>query len=276
MAIDDTGTPGQSALSVHLHPQRKTWAAVLLPPEDMAEISRNLPATIQHVCSHLGVDELHFSEIYSGRGALRKVPFDSRLDAFRIFARVFAVFRLPLLVQTFSPDNILDQSEALARFGKVAGVFDLRDPSDLAFVALLWRVRQFVAANKGAFHKPALALVDEGRFRAGLAVELGSLLEFAHQNALFIAGSREMGLLQLADFAAFSINRMQWLLAKTERSDADQQLLEVLGQADFQGIDMISMAVDSLAGWTTAEFDSLHESIRAERGLHPLPGHGRT
>jgi len=241
----------------------------------MAEISKNLPATIHHVCSRLGVDELHFAEIYSGKAALRRVPFETRLDAFRIFARVFAVFRLPLLVQTFSPDNILDHSETLARFGKLGGIFDPKKPSDLAFITLLQRVRQFVAANKVAFHKPAVALVDEGRFRSGLAVQLGDLLDFAHQKALFFASSRAAGLLQLADFAAFSVNRMQWILAQAERSERDQRLLEVLGQADFQGIDMIRHSIDSLEEWSTADFDSLHETIRKERGLHPVPGYGR-
>lgn len=68
---------------------------------------------------------------------------------------------------------------------------------------------------------------------------------------------------------------MQWLLAKAERSEADLQLLEVLGKADFQGIDMIRLPIDSLEEWSTAEFDSLHETIRKERGLHPVPGYGR-
>jgi hypothetical protein len=216
----------------------------------MATISTHLPETIDYVCLSLGINELHFAEIYSGKGSLRDVPFEKRLDAFRVFARVFTVFRLPVIVQTFSPDNILDQKETLKGFGKVAGLFDLQDPSDLAFVMLLSRIGDFIAQNKEVFHKPALTFVDEGRFKSGLAVHLGQLLYFAHQSALFFASSKDCGLLQLADFAAFGINRMQWLLAKPDRTETDERLLEILIEADFQGIDMYHVQADSLDAWT--------------------------
>jgi hypothetical protein len=272
MAIDDSGTPGQVAPSLHLHPDRRTWTAVLLPPEDMAEISTHLPGTVDHIRAHLGVDELHFTDIFSGKGALRNVPLSKRLDAFRIFARIFAAFRLPVIVQTFSPDNVADQREVLSQFPRRAGAFDLQDSGDLAFVGLLTRVRKFVAMNRAAFHKPILALVDEGRFKAGMALQIGDFLDFAHQQALFFASSKASPLIQLADFAAYAMNRMQWLLAKAERSDLDMRLLEILQAADFQGIDMVPIDHD-LDGWPPAHFDAVHEEIRRQRGLHPIPGH---
>ncbi len=275
MAIDDTGTPGHLAPSVHLHPQRKTWVAVLIPPEEMAEVSKNLPGTIAHVCSCLGVDELHFADILSGKGPMRGLPYEARVDAFRVFARVFAVLRLPIIMQTYSPDNVLEQQESLSRYGKVAGIFDLHDPSDLALLGLLWRTRSFIAENSAAFHKPLLAFLDEGRFRAGRAIQLGSLLDFAHQGALFVASSRDVALLQLADFAAFALNRVQRLLAKSDRSERDQELLEILAGADFQGIAMRRTSLDAVRDWSTADFDALHETIRKDRGLHPIPGRGR-
>jgi hypothetical protein len=242
----------------------------------MATISTHLPKTIRRVCSSLGIDELHFAEIYSGKGSLREVSFEKRLDAFRVFALVFTVFRLPIIVQTFSPDDIIDQKETLTAFGKVAGLFDLQDPSDLAFVMLLSRTREFIAQNKEVFHKPVLAFVDEGRFKSGLAVQLGQLLDFAHQGALFFASSKDCDLLQLADFAAFGINRMQWLLAKPDRTEKDKQLLDILAEADFQGIDMHHVPADSLDEWTPADFNALHERIRKERGLYPIPGSSPT
>jgi Protein of unknown function (DUF3800) len=272
MAIDDSGTPGLVAPSVHLHPDRRTWVAVLLPPEDMAEVSAHLPDTIGHICSHLGVSELHFTDIYSGKGSLRDVPLAKRLDAFRIFARVFARLRLPVIVQTISPNNVADQRELLAGLPRMAGVFDLQNPGDLAFVRLLMRVREFVARHASAFHKPVLSLVDEGRFQAGMAVQVGDCLDFAHQKALFFASSHASPLIQLADFAAYAMNKMQWLLAKAERSTLDIRLLEILQEADFQGIDMVPIG-GGLDGWTTADFDRVHEEVRRQEGLYPIPGY---
>jgi hypothetical protein len=66
----------------------------------------------------------------------------------------------------------------------------------------------------------------------------------------------DMVFLQLADFAAFTINRMQWLLAKRDRTDKDNALLQVLREAQLNVINLQTVPVD-LANWAPGRLQGI-------------------
>jgi hypothetical protein len=267
--IDDTGAPGHHSPTIYLHPDRKTWVAVLLTHEQLVEAYQQMPRALEELHQSLGIREFHFAELLSGKGT-RDVPFDVRLAVFRFMAYIFSVYRYPILVQTFSPENIAEHQELLES-GGAAGPFDLTDPTDLSLLFLLWQIRHYFADNRSAFPRPAVVFTDEGRFKARMAVTLGPLLDYAAFQALFVRSSADMFFLQLADFAAFAINRMQWSLAKEERTDKDNTLIKILGEAHLNVINIPTLSVD-LSSWTTAHFEALHIQDRKAKGLSPLPG----
>src|SRR5438093_343748 len=47
--IDDSGTPGQSSPSEHLHPGRKTWVALVLEAHHLATVYREMPGALSEL-----------------------------------------------------------------------------------------------------------------------------------------------------------------------------------------------------------------------------------
>src|SRR5438309_10398215 len=66
--IDDTGTPGQDSPSVHLDSDRKTWVAVILNQEQLAEAQERMRDSLIELELFLGVRDLHFADDPSDKG----------------------------------------------------------------------------------------------------------------------------------------------------------------------------------------------------------------
>ena len=271
--IDDSGSPGQKTSSAYFHSDRKTWVAVIMDFDHVATTYAVLPHAIAGLSQYVGASEFHFAEILSGK-KLRTVPYTVRLQAFQLMAEIFAIQRYPILVQTISPDNIQEHEEVLSAIGSV-GPFDVRKPSDLGLLLLLWRVSSYFKSHSCEFNARPVLFVDEGRFKAGKAVMMRPLLEFAAHKSIFFRSSTEMTFLQLADFAAFSVNRMQWLLAKENRTPKDDLLLDILLEADFNVINLPKVKIDR-AAWQLKDFEQLHIEDRIRKGLHQVLGRKRT
>src|SRR5689334_15748069 len=101
--VDDSGSPGAN---VGMDADRKTWVAVVLTAGQAAEAMQELPPVLEELRRHLGGDELHFTDIYSGRGAFKDKPLDLRLGLFRFMAEIFTTHAFPIFVQTFTPAEV--------------------------------------------------------------------------------------------------------------------------------------------------------------------------
>lgn len=137
--IDDTGSPGLTTPG--LHSERKSWVAVLIPPEQTAEVMDQLPNALSFL-RELGLKdpEFHFTDIWAGKGEFRSLTLHQRLGLFRFMAHIFASYRFQVLVQTFDPDNaaeILGRAKWPATFGPLK----FSDHEDLALIFALLRVR---------------------------------------------------------------------------------------------------------------------------------------
>lgn len=82
VAIDDSGTPGSVAKSRFLESDRKSWAAVLVPPTQIAAVAQFMEIFLAGVKGDYGANELHFAEIYGGRGVYKDVSLDQRYGLF--------------------------------------------------------------------------------------------------------------------------------------------------------------------------------------------------
>src|SRR6058998_3794205 len=80
--IDDSGTPDPPASTTHLHPDRKTWVAVLLTPGHFSEVVDQMPGACEELANVVGTREFHFTDIYGGTAAFRDVPLSLRLTLF--------------------------------------------------------------------------------------------------------------------------------------------------------------------------------------------------
>ena len=98
---------------------------------------------------------------------------------------------------------------------------------DLALIFTLLRVRLHLKSLEGG-NATACVVVDEGRLSNGKAIILSGLAPTFCAGAILFANSRLVYQIQLADFAAFVMNRWQLLRVKNSLSELDKALLEII------------------------------------------------
>ena len=223
--IDDTGSPGLKTPG--LHEQRKSWVAVIVPPHQTSEVMDQLPNALSFL-EELGLNdpEFHFTDIWAGKAEFKKMDLQQRLGIFRFMSQIFATYRFQVLVQTFDPDNSADIL-GRADWPETLGSLKFSDHEDLALIFLLLRVRMHLKAIESET-ATACVVVDEGRFASGKAIVIPGLAPTFVAGAILFASSRLVHPIQLADFAAFVMNRWQLLRVRESLSGLDKTLLEII------------------------------------------------
>ena len=223
--IDDTGSPGLSTPG--LNAKRKSWVAVLVAPTQVPEVMDQLPQALSYL-KEVGITdpEFHFTDIWAKKNDFANLDLQARLGIFRFMAHIFATYQFPVLVQTFDPDNAADVQRR-GDWPKSFGPLRFSDHGDLALIFLLMRVRQYLMSPERG-KASACVIVDEGRLANGRAITLSGLAPTFVAGAVYFASSRAVHAIQLADFAAFVMNRWQLLRVKDKLSELDKTLLEIL------------------------------------------------
>jgi hypothetical protein len=241
--IDDTGSPG--LITPGLHAQRKSWVAVVVPPHQVPEVMDQLPNALSFL-SELGlnVPEFHFTDIWAGRGEFRKWDLRQRLSIFRFMTHIFATYRFPILVQTFDPEKATTV-RSRAEWPERLGPLKFSDHGDLALIFALLRIRMYLKSLDGG-NATACVVVDEGRLSSGEAIVLPGLAPTFFAGAVLFASSRLVHPIQLADFAAFVMNRWQLLRVKDSLTQLDETLLEIVSPIADTFINVDSVPVH---GW---------------------------
>lgn len=210
--IDDTGSPGHKTPG--LDEQRKSWVAVFVAPSRIAEVMDEMPKALAFL-SELGLNnpEFHFTDIWAGRGEFKKIGLDLRLALFGFMAHIFTAYRFDVLVQTFTPNHAIEMGSR-ETWPKLFGPLKFSNHEDLALIILLLRVRMHLRSMNGG-NSTACVVVDAGRLKSGASFIIPGLAPTFHSGAVLFANSRLILPIQLADFAAFVMNRWQMLEPKT-------------------------------------------------------------
>lgn len=238
--IDDTGSPG--LITPGLHSQRKSWVAVLVPPEQIVEVMNQLPKALS-VLREIGLrdPEFHFADIWAGRHEFRRLNLQQRLGLFHFMAYIFATYRFQILVQTFNPEQATNIHGAI-ELPETFGQLKFRDHEDLALIFAILRVRMHLKSLRDGM-ATACVVVDEGRLSSGHALVLTGLAPTFVAGAVLFASSRLVSPIQLADFAAFVMNRWQILRVKDHLSELDKTLLKIVSPIaeNFINIDKVPL-----------------------------------
>jgi hypothetical protein len=235
--IDDTGSPGLSNSA--LHPERKSWVAVVVSPGHVAEVLRQMPGAIRVLQRETGATEFHFADIYAGRKHFKGVDLRLRLAFFRFMADMFIIYRFPVIVQTFDPTNIDDlRRRGLETFPERLGPFNLTKPNDLALLFLLMNVKQFLKKQSAGPGPWARVFVDEGFQKNGAAIPIPTFEGCFADGLVCFAQSHSVYPIQLADFAAYCHNRVQLIIARPKLEPFDKMLVEILSPIawNFQNV----------------------------------------
>jgi Protein of unknown function (DUF3800) len=239
--IDDTGSPGLSTPG--LHRQRKTWIAVVVPPYLVADLMDQLLPAALALLSVLGLKnpEFHFADIWAGKGEYTKLNLRQRLDIFRFMSEIFVTHQLKVFVQTFDPDNAAVLHDRADWLPKSVGPLKLSSHEDLALFFLLYRVHEHLKEGNAT----ACVIVDEGRLKSGSWINW-SVPTFYAGGVLF-ANSRLVPLIQLADFAAYILNRWQLLRVKDRLNELDKTLLRIISPTTECFSNVSSLEIENLS-----------------------------
>ena len=247
--VDDSGNPGQDSGSEFLSPSRKSWTAVIVPAAVDADVSTAMDIFLGGVQSDFGARELHFTDIFSGKGVWKGVPLGRRIEIFDLMSTLMGNFGLPVIHVTTSNETLQDHPEIVAGLKPTdVGSWNLADIAHFGFLRLCSTaaqyLREFCQDAPQDFRFPMPLYVDEGLKKSGAETPLPNWGDvISGPKALFCSSSDIPGI-QLADFAAFSLTRSQWIAAKHEAgqpmTDAQREFLKttsrlnVLNMAFFQ------------------------------------------
>lgn len=227
--IDDTGSPGIQGAPDNYHPERKTWVAVIVPPAQIVEVMDQMPGALKELHHSIGADEFHFTDIYSGTRQFRDVDLGVRLGLFGFMAHIFSIYKFPVIVQTFDPETLAHvRSVSNGQPPDSIPYFNFNNCGDLALFFLLLRLKWFMQETTTFGSIKARVFIDEGFKKHGVAMRIPRFDEVFLDGQICFAKSSCIYPIQLADFAAFSLNRTQLIGGKSTRSLLDQELLRIL------------------------------------------------
>lgn len=230
--IDDTGSAGIQGAPENFHPERKTWVAVVIPPSQIGEVMEQMPQALDELYNTLGAEEFSFTDIYSGTKQFKDVDIQLRLSLFEFMAQVFSGYNFPIIVQTFDPETLADiRSRSKGQIPDSIPPFDLTQCNDSALFFLLLRVKLYMQETTTFPNIKARVFIDEGFKRNGIAIRIPTFADVFADDQICFAQSSSIFPIQLADFAAFSLNRAQLIGGKKQRTSLDSQLLEILSFA---------------------------------------------
>lgn len=239
--IDDTGSPGSVSESEFDSNDAKTWVALLLNEDlytkakyEMGELLKDLQTT--------GAMEFHFTHILQGTKEFNGMELDERLAIINYFAGFFRENQFPLLIQTLASEDYKRSKIELDNKKLKKDNFKVGENADLALIRLLVRIKHYLKEN-GLNQEPFTITIDSGRQQGGTTQACSLFGDRLKDGCLTYQKSHEEPMLQLADFAAFMLNKQRLILTKKIKTDLEITLWEIFAQAQFNVLNMIKMYV---------------------------------
>lgn len=217
--VDDSGNPGVDSGSEFLPSSRKSWTAVIVPSAIAGVVQTAMDIFLAGVRDEFGVEELHFTNIYSGEGPWKSVPVHRRAEMIGIMADLMDRLSLPIVHQTVSNFTLLDHPDFRRSLeGKRVGDWNLEDISHFGLLLLCSQVSKQIRTMRDEspqdFKLPLPLYVDEGVMSAGGKRKLPNWRDVIEGPKACFRRSIDVPGIQLADFAAFIITRSQWVAVK--------------------------------------------------------------
>lgn len=272
--FDDSGNPGTKSGSDFLPSSRKAWTAVIVPSTIAAEIHEGMEIFLDGMRGEFGVDELHFTEIFRGKGHWKTVPENERAKIFYMMSQLMGRFGLPVVQQSASEFTRADHPVTSRPFR--TGEWNTADLSHFGLLMLCSQVsksaRVMRARSPRDFDLPFPLFADEGILPAGRDRALPNWADVIEGPKVRFRNSADVLGLQLADFAAFVINRTQWIAATREAgrpiSPHEQLILNASASLNVLNLTPQRIPVEEFG---REGYEGHLSADRASKGLHARP-----
>ena len=219
---------------------------------------------LQELNNALKASEFHFTDIYSGEKEFSGIDLGTRLNIFRAFAEIHRTTQFPMLIQTFTADDIMRSRIVITGNPSKIDNFDLKKTSDFALFFLLFRIKQYLREN-GHVPLPVDIIIDEGRQKKNTFQTCTLLKDFLFDQKLTYKSSKDEPLLQLIDFVAFSINKVRWILTNELKKDIDIEFLRICERANFNILNIQKKEIN-IASYTVADYDEILQKTYEKNG----------
>ena len=265
IVIDDSGSPGDNIESQFLTNLRKTWVAVLINDSCLKSLQKDLKY-IKNLFKKFNIDELHFADLINGNGNYKVFTQEKRLALLDAFCMFFRQYKLPFFVQTTNPDTLGENGLILALKKISYKGLDLADYEVQGLFLLFLRVVEYLKENNmpnGDYE----IIIDEGLKKAGTRLEIPLFQEYTFK--LKFEQSKNNLLLQIADFVAYSVNRMQRTMVKDPalRTSFDKEVIYIISEAfhdcKASGVKLVGMDINIS---TKDDYDYEHIKQRMKDG----------
>lgn len=269
--VDDSGNPGAESGSDFLPSARKSWTAVIVPSVIADKVEEGMGIFLDGVRGEFGVDELHFTEIFSKKGAWASVSVERRAEIVNLMARVMEALGLPIVHQSVSEFTILDHPKWAPP--AQAGDWNLKDLSHLGLLLLCSQTSQHIRAMRDEspadFDLPFPLYVDQRILDAGRERRLPNWQDVIEGPTARFRNSADLPGLQLADFAAFVINRTQWIAATRKPgpvSKAEEAILRAGAGLNILNLPFHQVVPDKFG---RKSYEEVLSADRVTKGLTP-------
>lgn len=274
--VDDSGTPGSNSGSIHLPDTRKSWTAVLVPPSASAGASEVMEIFLDGIERDYGAKELHFTEIFSGKGVWKSVRIENRIEMFRLMSAYLSSTGLPIVHVTTSQGTLNDHPSLVENIIFDAKQFWNMSIPKFGFLRCCMEIsdyfREMREDGHPDFNSPLPMFADEGLAVAGAEIPLPNWGDVVEGPSVRFARSQDVPGIQLADFAAFTVSRTQWIIAKkssgTPLSRSDEEFLSYGEGLNIVNLPMVSVEKSLLS---KEYLEELLEKDRITKGLPPKP-----
>lgn len=238
--IDDSGTAGQVSGSQFSSPNTKSWYAVVFTPSNRVLANAFMYDCLKDLKKDYNANEFHFKDVYNGKNEFKDIPLGVRLNIIEEFASFFKEYQFPIVCQSFSPDdyerNNLEKGVDIQKIDD----FNLNNYSDFSLYHLLLRIKSHIT-GLDVYPKPFEIIIDQDGKKVNVSRTVNLFGDDLLNRQIQYKSSEDEHLIQLADFAAFCLNRVKWIQQNNSHlcKSIDMTFWEICTRANFNTVNMV-------------------------------------
>ena len=232
IAIDDSGSPGSKVESKFLTSSRNTWVGVLVVADQLSKLNSDLTYFNKQIKEGLNINELHFADLVNGNNEFSGLDQERRLELLYIFCLFYKEYQFPFFIQTTNPETLAENGLIIKARKILYGGLDFTSHKCQGLLLLLIKIKKYIE-DQNLSRDTVDFVIDEGLKKKGSKLTLPILSKIRSDCQLRFESSKNEQILQIADFVAYGINRIQTTMVKDpkERTDFDKVVLHLISDA---------------------------------------------